>query len=62
MAMKWTPDRPEEPGNYWFRLAENKPPQVVTVRGDKVTFRSGKTKHISLVQGQWGDAISSEWK
>lgn len=59
MAMKWIPDRPKESGDYWFRLGESKPPQVVTVNVDKVTFRSGKSKHIAHVQGQWGDAISS---
>jgi hypothetical protein len=59
MAMKWTPDRPVESGDYWFRSAKNKPPQAVTVQGDKVTFRSGKIKTISNVQGEWGGAVTS---
>lgn len=59
MAMKWTPDRPTASGDYWFRRDENKRPQVVRVQGDKVTFRSGKAKNISNVQGEWGGAVSS---
>ena len=59
MAMKWTPDRPVESGDYWFRSAKTKPPQAVTVQGDKVTFRSGKIKTISHVQGEWGGAVTS---
>ena len=59
MAMEWTPDRPVQSGDYWFRSAENKPPQVVTVQGEKVTFRSGKIKNLAHIQGEWGGAVTS---
>lgn len=59
MPIKWVTERPEQSGNYWFRPAENKPPQVVRVQGGKVTFRSGKTKNIAHIQGQWGGVVTS---
>ncbi|MBU6434474.1 MAG: hypothetical protein KJS98_14290, partial [Nitrospirae bacterium] len=51
--MSWTQDRPTQEGVYSFRRAKNKPPQQVTIKGDKVVFDSGNIKDLVNVKGQW---------
>ncbi len=46
-----------ESGDYWFRSTEHAEPQVVTIKGNRVTFQSGKTKKLVDVRGQWGGVV-----
>jgi hypothetical protein len=57
VGAKWIASRPTESGDYWFRSTEHAVPQVVTIKGKRVTFQSGKTKKLVDVRGQWGGVV-----
>jgi hypothetical protein len=59
MTSEWTLERPSQPGAYWFRRGENKQPEIVTLRGGKVYYRSGKNEDLLSVRGEWGGPVTS---
>src|SRR5262249_54343967 len=61
--MNWTQDTPSQEGTYWFRRTKHKSPKQVTIKGDKVAFKSGNTKNLAHVKGQWlGPIVPSNQK
>jgi len=55
--MSWTQDTPSQKGTYWFRRTKRKSPEQVTIKGDKVAFKSGNIEDLAHVKGQWRGPI-----
>ena len=53
----WTQETPSQEGTYLFRRIKRDSPEQVTIKGDKVVFRSGNIKDLANVKGQWSGPI-----
>lgn len=57
MTTDWIPEPPSQPGAYCFRRGQNNKPEIVTVLGGKVFYRSGKTEDLLSIRGEWGGPV-----